>query len=596
MSLTLALNTALSGLRTTQGALSVISNNVSNANTDGYTRKVVQTNARTLAGVGAGVELSGVVRTVDSRVQADAREATTKLQALEVKEMFLTSVQNLYGSPGDESTVGHTISALAEQVDSLGATPESATVRSQTINAAQNLVSQIGDMSSSLQDLRRDADRQISDAVDTVNTQLKRIADLNAKIKSNAAQDIPTGDLEDERDKALSTLTQQMDVTSFVRSDGSLSVYTKSGVLLADSTAATLTHTAVTAMSPAMSLGAGIDGIQINGTDITGSITGGTIAGLVDLRDSTLPDMQSELDRLTEQLRDQLNEIHNQGTGLPPASSLTGSRSFATPSTDSVTLTSATRIAVLDDSGVVVSSYDLPAGTYTVDQVRNAINTNLAGSATATTAAGGPLAISADSSPNGIAIVDLGTQTVTDGTNTINGFSNYFGLNDFFQTPGNVEGDAITGISQLLQVRSDLASDPSLLSRGQLTDAATAPVAGDTGVAFADNRIALALGQRFDKTVTFAAAGGIAATGATLSGYGAEIVAESARVSANNSADYDYQSTLQQQLDQQQKSLSGVNIDEEMSNLVVFQNAYAASAKVITTAQAMFDALSNLIR
>jgi flagellar hook-associated protein 1 FlgK len=261
-----------------------------------------------------------------------------------------------------------------------------------------------------------------------------------------------------------------------------------------------------------------------------------------------------------------------------------------------VTLTSDVRIAVLDDEGLMVDSYDLPAGTYTVDQVRDAINANLGASATATTAAAGPLAISANAAPNGIAIVDLGAQTVTDGTNTISGFSNYFGLNDFFTTPGNVQGDAITGVAQLLQVRDDLAVDPSRLSRGQLSDAAVAPVAGTAGVAFTDNRVALALGRKFDESLTIAAAGGLAGTSATLGGYGAEIVSNAARISANNSADYDYQSGLHQQLSQQHKSLSGVNIDEEMANLVVFQNAYAASARVITTAQAMFDVLSNIIR
>lgn len=596
MSLTLALNTALSGLRTAQGALTVVSNNVSNANTDGYTRKVAQPTARTLAGVGAGAQLGDVVRTVDARIQADAREANTKLQSLEVKELFFSSIQQLFGSPGDQSTVSHKISALAEAADALATTPESATVRNQTVEAALNLVEQVGDMAEAVQDLRRDADRQIADSVATVNSQLTRIADLNAKIKQNAAQDLPTGDLEDERDRALQLLNAEMEVSSFTRSDGGLSVYTTSGVLLVDGTAASLSHTAVTAMSPAMTLGGGIDGIDINGSDITGTIRGGRIAGLVELRDQVLPDMQAELDRLTEQLRDQLNEVHNQGTGLPPAASLTGSRSFADPTADSVTLTSAVRIAVLDDDGLVVDSFDLAAGSYTVNQVRDAINANLAGNATATTAAAGPLAISANTAPNGIAIVDLGSQTVTDGTNSISGFSNYFGLNDFFTTPGNVQGDAITGVSQSLQVRSDLASDPSRLSRGQLSDATPAPAVGETGVAFSDNRIALALGARFDATVSFGAAGGLPATAGTLSGYGAEIVADASRLTANNSADYSYQSSLAQQLEQQHKSLSGVNIDEEMANLVVFQNAYAASARVITTAQAMFDALSNVIR
>lgn len=595
MSLTLALNTALSGLRTTQSTLAVISNNVSNANTDGYTRKVAMASSVTLAGMGAGVKLGDILRTVDSRIQADAREAANQLSALEAKELFLSSMQQLFGKPGDDSTVAHRIADLAESIDALAVTPESATVRNQAIEAAQNVARQIGGMAEEIQDLRLAADRDIKDSVDIVNTQLERIVELNAKITQALAQDIPTGELEDERDRALATLSKEMNVTSFTRSDGALAVYTKTGIPLADSTAVTVSHDAVTAMSPTMSLGAGIDGINVNGVDISSTITGGRLAGLVELRDSILPDAQAEVDRLAEQLRDRLNEIHNQGTGLPPATSLTGTRSFADPATDSVTLTSAVRVAVLDSDGLMVSSYDLPAGTYTVDQVRDAINANLAG-ATATTAANGPLGISADAAPNGIALVDLGTQTVTDGTASVNGFSNYFGLNDLFVTPGNVQGGAIAGIAQSLQVRGDLASDPSRLSRGQLTNAAVAPAPGNTGVAFSDNRVAVALGARFDETVTFGAAGGLAASATTLSGYASEIVANASQVAANNTADYQYQSSLTLQLDQQHRSLSGVNVDEEMANLVVFQNAYAASARVITTAQQMFETLSNILR
>src|SRR5690606_18060540 len=103
-------------------------------------------------------------------------------------------------------------------------------------------------------------------------------------------QGIPAGELEDQRDLALATLTREMDVAAFKRSDGSLAVYTKTGLMLADSTAVTLTHDASNAMAPGMALGSGIDGINLNGVDITGAIGNGRIAGLVELRDKILPD------------------------------------------------------------------------------------------------------------------------------------------------------------------------------------------------------------------------------------------------------------------------------------------------------------------
>src|SRR5690606_33744325 len=123
---------------------------------------------------------------------------------------FLKSVQQLFGAPGDNSTIGHRIAGLAEAADALAVTPESATVRGQTIEAAINVARQIGDMADSIQDLRRDADREIKAAVETVNTQLQRIAELNGKIKHAQVQGIPAGELEDQRDLALATLTREM--------------------------------------------------------------------------------------------------------------------------------------------------------------------------------------------------------------------------------------------------------------------------------------------------------------------------------------------------------------------------------------------------
>ena len=151
-----------------------------------------------------------------------------------------------------------------------------------------------------------------------------------------------------------------------------------------------------------------------------------------------------------------INELHNQGSGLQPANSLTGTRSFADPTTDTISFTSDVRIAVVDDTGAIAAIYDLPAGSYTIQAIETAIDTNLAGFATASTAADGPLTITASTAGYGIAVVDLAANTVTDidAVTTYNGFSNYFGLNDLFVTTGNSPGDANTGISAIIEVRS----------------------------------------------------------------------------------------------------------------------------------------------
>ena len=223
--------------------------------------------------------------------------------------------------------------------------------------------------------------------------------------------------------------------------------------------------------------------------------------GLIEARDQILPDLQAEIDRLTQVLRDELNAVHNAGTGLPPAGTLTGTRSFADPTTDTISFTANVRIAVVDQQGDFVSYFDLTAGSYTISDVMGQINVNLGSFANTTVSVDGPVAISATAATNGIAIVDLGTQTVThtDGSTTFSGFTNYFGLNDLFVTPGNVQGDSDAGISVLIKIRDDIVSTPSRLSRGALDSNTTAPLpaAGESAVGPGDNSIIQQLADKF---------------------------------------------------------------------------------------------------
>jgi flagellar hook-associated protein 1 FlgK len=320
---------------------------------------------------------------------------------------------------------------------------------------------------------------------------------------------------------------------------------------------------------------------------------------LIEARDTTLPAVQSEIDKLSQVLRDQINAVHNTGSGNPPANTLTGTRTFAAPATDTITTTAGVRIAVVDSAGKFVAHYDLAAGTYTVQQIETLIDTNLAGFASAATSAGGPLSISANAAGNGIAVVDLGTQNVlhTDGATTYSGFSNYFGLNDFFVTPGKVQGGSTTGLSALIKVRDDIASNPAKLSRGTL--AATlvpAPVAGDTAIAAGDNTIAQALADKFLEPLSFAAAGSLSLTSTTLAGYAGEILSANAVSASLAEKSLGLKSALAQEMSFRTQSISGVNVDEELKNMVIYQKAYQATARIVQVVADLFDVLTNLGR
>lgn len=593
MSLTISLMTALSGLQLNQAAMTSTSNNVANANTPGYTRKSVEPTARVVSGVGAGVQLGELRRSVDERLIREIREANAMLGTYDIKGGYLDRVQNLFGKPADNSSIANRIDQLGAAVAGLSTTPESATERINMINEAQKVAQQLNDMSEAIQEMRLDADVEISQAIGVINEQLEAIARLNGEISQVKAMGQPAVELEDQRDIAIDTISQYMEINYFQRSTGEIVVYTPEGTILADSVAQTLTRNPAAVMSPTVTYGAGIDGINIGPIDLTNRIDEGRIAGLVAMRDTELPEMQAELDRLTEQLRDQLNAIHNQGSGHPAANTLNGQRTFADITVDNIVVDEPVRFSVVDADGVTVNTALMPADTYSAEEVQDWVNANLPG-ATATVSNGNGLQITATNPDHGIAMVDSPNQSVTDGTVTVESLSHYFGLNDFFVTPGNVTGDATTGISQMLEVRSDIVDEPHLISRGRLDINATA--AGDVAIAAGDNAIITALAEKFDEELPIQAAGGLPLSRTTLAGYGADILANAAMEANSATTQQSFQRTLNAEMEFRRSAVSGVNIDEEMANLVLYQNAYSASARVIDVARQMFDTLDGIVR
>lgn len=600
MSLAIALNNALSGLQTNEAAIQIIAGNVANAQTEGYTRKSALPISRALDGTGAGVELGAIGRVVDERLLTDLRRALGDLGSVRIQDAYFSQILDQFGTLANNRSLTATITDLETALQGVATSPESTAQRLDAVNAAQALATQLNAMSAEIQSLRADADQEIVTKIQVVNGELQRVAELNSRIESGRALGEATGELEDARDQALNTLSELIDIRTFTRATGEIVVTLPDGRVVADKNAKLLTHTGPSAFSADISFpGSGVGPILVGGADVTSAIASGELGGLIQARDQILPDLQAQIDSLTATLRDQLNAVHNAGAGLPPANSLNGTRVFADPATDTITLTAGVRIAVVDASGAFTAYTDLAAGTYTVQGIETLIDANLAGFASASSGPGGPLSLSANDTAHGIALVDLGVQTVThtDGVTTYSGFSNYFGLNDLFVTPGRVQGDATAGLASRVQVRADILNNPVRLSRGVLDSGLSPlPVVGDTAIAAGDASSVQALADIFLAPQNFATAGGLPSIATTLGGYGSEILSENA-VSAQQAAkSLAFRASLTDELSYRNQSVSGVNIDEELRNLVLYENAYGATARIIQVVDDLFEILTNLVR
>ncbi|MBI5163046.1 MAG: flagellar hook-associated protein FlgK [Magnetospirillum sp.] len=485
MSLTLGLSTAISGMMTSQRGLDSIAQNVSNANTEGYTRKVMNQEARVLAGFGAGVQIASYTREVDEGILKHLRNESSTLGELSIGDDFFQRLSQLFGTPADNTSISHVVTTLQQNFETLATQVTKQTSYLGVVSSAQDATDLINTMSEQIQEMRVDADKRITDVVGFINTELGNVDTLNNLIVRNIATGSATQDLEDQRDVALNKLADYLDITYYRRNDGAMNVFTKDGSVLVDSEAKTLSHASLTFMqASSTSAGGNIDEIHLGAADLTGSIRSGELKGLIDVRDTVLADFQAGLDRMAFELKNRVNQAANRGTSYPTASNaMTGTRTFGDQDNETqrirlagttgddvmVTLFDADGVQIgvtgLDDimttaygAGDAAAKGSRTAGTWwSVDEVAahiqgflNAANYTKNSAVSVALDSDGHLAIDVGNTTVSLAFRDQASDTVGDDRldatiefdvngdgdvdETVDGFANFFGLNDMFVT------------------------------------------------------------------------------------------------------------------------------------------------------------------
>jgi flagellar hook-associated protein 1 FlgK len=302
------------------------------------------------------------------------------------------------------------------------------------------------------------------------------------------------------------------------------------------------------------------------------------------MRDTTLPNLTAEISNLAASLRDEVNRIHNLGSGLPAATTLTSSRA---QTGTAASLAGAVRVTLINPDGTEAFTAAVGApGTLDAAGFAAAINTALGGfGGSSASEVGGVVTIDGA----GLGVVISGGTVDPGGGLPTTSVSDFLHLNDLFV------GEDALGLDHAaaLSVRSDIVSNPTLLSRGALQQD---PVTLAYYVSSGDNSVVQQLAAKFNEQLSFAAAGGLPTTTTTLAGYGAAILSLTSS-DYNTVADrLQNETAVTMELEYRASSVSGVNMDEEMGNLVLYQNAYAASARLITVVDELYDTLMAMAR
>ncbi len=509
MSLDAALSIASGGLANINAQFAIISQNVANAATPSYSAEVSNQQALTSDGIPLGVRTLPATLQTDQALEASAQQQNATVTGLTTTQTALQAIDSVLGTPGSGSDIGSLLGNLQNSFSTLLTDPGSQTQQSAVVSSASTLVQGINRLSAAYTTQRQAAQNDLVSAVSTLNTTLATIGQLNSQIVALQPAGQSVADLENQRNAAVATLSQLMNVQTTVQPNGAMTVFTSTGLTLptdGGGGGGPFSIAGGNAQPGSYYPGGGLSGITLNGTDVTSQMQGGRVGADVTLRDSTLPTEQAELDEFSE--------------GLSSRFAAQGLTLFTDP------------------SGNVPASTGTPVQDGYVGYAAT-IQVNPA--------------VTADPS-----LVRDGTDQITGGTT---------GASSFTPNPTGGPAGFTTLISRVL--------DYTFGSQAQ------------SGV-----------DQPAMNTSGLGAAGTLAApfnSSSTLSDYATDLVSSQAQTSANTTSQLTTEQALQTSLTAKISSVSGVNMDTEMSQMIALQNAYSANARVIAAVQAMFTQLLQAI-
>jgi len=620
MGLSQALSSALAGVNTTQQGLSVIAGNVANANTAGYVEESINTVETGTPGAGGtSVDTTGINRNLDTLLQDQLWTESAGGSYADTTAQLYQQLQQIYGAPGTANSFDAVFNNFTTALQSLSTGPGSYSNQAAVLSSGQALAQNLNSMTTSIQQLRTQAEQGIAADVQTANNTLQQIAQINGQLAGGSQTDSAAAALEDQRDRDVTQLAQLMNVRVVQNPGDQISVFTGTGLQLVSSVQAsqlafnnvgTLSATALWSANPSQDNAGTITLTSPGGgsTDLiaNGAIQSGEIAGFLQMRDSILPQAQNQLDELANQMSQALSNQTTSGTpagagpqtgfsvgvgGVLPGNSVQLTYTDSGNTQHTITIVSLGQGGSLplqtspSDANGQIIGVDFSGGLGSVvAQLNAAFGSNLQFS---TPSAGTLQVVNANASGNVVNSLSA-TATMTsltsgspqlplflDGTQPITGAL----------TSG---GSQTTGLAGRITVNSALLASP-----GDLVAYAANTSAGDP------TRPNFILNQMTSANLTYSPTTGIGTAQAPFSGnlanYMSQIASQqsqAANAATNLQQGQDAVVTaLQQRFNQQ----SGVSIDTEMSNLIALQNAYGANARVMTTIQQMMAALLQMV-
>jgi flagellar hook-associated protein 1 FlgK len=541
------LSIGMQALDAAQGAIDATSNNIANADTAGYTEEVVQFSENPLSqsenGVtGGGVTMDGIQSVQDELLDVQIQQQTSQESSASTESASLQQIQTYFTTTGTD--IASALTSFSSSLAALSANPTNTATQQGVISSGKELAQAFNTTASGLQSAQTSANGLVTTTVAQINTLTQQIAQLNGQVGQLTASGQNDSSAEDQLNEAVVQLAGLTGV-AVTQSDGEDTITTGNGtpLVMGDQSFSLQTST-------------GSDGFQqvldSNGTNITSTIQGGQLGGAIQMRDQVIPGMLSQLNSLASQFSSSFNAAQTEGLD----SNGNQGQDFFTTSTDSNNAAADMSVSISDPSLLAINSVGSTNSNSNVANLSAALTealpSNSASSAEGTTSA--PLTAST-------ALTDGSVTSITDSATG--------------QTFSFTAGASSTIASLQAAIASAVAAGTlsagtslSFNTAGQAVISTT--TSGDTlQVASSDS----VLGE-FSST-----------SGQTPAKSYASLVFDVGNAASNASTQATAIGTTLLQLTDQQSSISGVNIDDETANLIRFQTAYQAAARIVSTIQ-----------
>ena len=312
----------LTGLDAARKALDVIGNNIANAATEGYHRQRVELTtayARYEGGIliGGGVDVSGVTRLMDSFLEQEILRQKSVLGQVSQESSILGSIESAFGELTGSTGLNAAIDQFFNSLSDLSAHPDQAVYQNEVLTSGESMAGRFRTLGDFLNNLKEQIRQQAQNVVGQINTLAGQVAELNDNIQRIEMGGGQANNLEDQRDQLISQIAELAGVQTQQRDYGVVDVDV-GGVPVV--TGATTMQLEVGLNNEGL-LGITPAGAFTYQT----TIQGGQLGGLLDLYNTTAGDIQSDLDTLAQAIIRQFNQCHVQGVGSDGSfSELTG--------------------------------------------------------------------------------------------------------------------------------------------------------------------------------------------------------------------------------------------------------------------------------